>query len=157
MSTVTTWETFSRKPEDTEALAANLAPFLRGGETIELKSDLGGGKTTFVRGLVQALGSTDTVASPTFMISKEYASPNFRIVHFDFYRLQEAGDIREALLEAALDDKTVCIIEWGDILDDVLPKNRTIIEIERVPTGEDERLITIATPQAYLLEGVRHD
>lgn len=154
MNTVTTWQTLSQSSAETEAVAAKLAPYLRGGETFELKSDLGGGKTTFVHGLVTALGSTDHVSSPTFMISKEYATPAFRILHFDFYRLHTAGDVAEALREAALDDKTVCIIEWGDIVDDVLPENRTIITLARTPDDENSRVINVNTHHKYLLTGV---
>lgn len=154
MSTVTTWQTFTHDSAETERIAAKLARCLRGGETIELKSDLGGGKTTFVRGLVKGLDSDDHVASPTFMISKEYASPKFRIVHFDFYRLQRAGDVVEALREAVLDDQSICVIEWGDIVDDILPTDRTIVSLERVASDENSRLIDIKTPQPYLLEGL---
>ncbi len=152
MSTDTTWQTLSQSAEDTEHIAAKLARQLRGGETIELKSDLGGGKTTFTKGLVAALGSTDHVSSPTFMISKEYTSPQFRIVHFDFYRLQTAGDVSEALREAALDESTICVVEWGDIVDDVLPANRTIISFERDATNESARAITISSPHSYLFK-----
>ena len=154
MSTVKTWETFSQSSAETEAVAAKLAPYLRGGETLELKSDLGGGKTTFVKALVQALGSTDHVSSPTFMISKEYVTPKFRIVHFDFYRLDAAADIAEALREAALDEQTVCIIEWGDILEDILPQNRTIIRIDRLPDDENGRKITVSSLDLRLIEGL---
>jgi len=154
MSTAKTWETSSQSSEDTEALAEKLAPFLRGGETIELQSDLGGGKTTFVRGLVKGLGSDEHVSSPTFMISKEYASPRFRIVHFDFYRLQTAGDIREALREAALDVQTICLVEWGDIVEDVLPDNRMIIRIDRAPADENLRKISVTSENTALLEGL---
>ncbi len=88
------------------------------------------------------------------MISKEYASPKFRIVHFDFYRLQRAGDVVEALREAVLDDQSICVIEWGDIVDDILPTDRTIVSLERVASDENSRLIDIKTPQPYLLEGL---
>ena len=151
MSTDTTWQTSTHGSAETERIAAKIALSLRGGETIELKSDLGGGKTTFVRGLVGGLGSDDHVASPTFMISKEYTSPKFRIIHLDFYRLQQAGDVAEALREAALDDQSICVVEWGDIIDALLPTDRTIITFERDAEDENSRKITIRTPFKYLL------
>ena len=154
MSTDKIWEISSQSSEETEAIAAKLAPLLRGGETIELQSDLGGGKTTFVRGLVKALGSSAHVSSPTFMISKEYEAPRFRIVHFDFYRLLAAGDVSEALREASLDDGTVCLVEWGDIVDDVLPADRIIVGIERTADNEDGRVIKISSPDSVLMEGL---
>ena len=130
MNTAVTLQISSHSSNETEAFAAQLAVNLTGGEVIELKSDLGGGKTTFTKGLVKALGSTDHVTSPTFTVSKEYNSSKFRILHFDFYRLNDAMYVAEALAEAALDTKTICIIEWGNIVDNVLPKDRIIISLQ---------------------------
>src|SRR5690606_23307454 len=87
----------TNSPEQTEQFAQILASKLRGGEVIELVSDLGGGKTTFTRGLVGGLKSTDTVASPTFTISREYTGGRLHVYHFDFYRLGEAGIVGDEL------------------------------------------------------------
>ena len=152
MSTVTTWQTLSQGPAETEQIAAQVARSLRGGEVIELKSDLGGGKTTFVRGIMTGLESPDHVSSPTFMISKEYNSSNFRVVHFDFYRLHDAGSIAESLREATLDAKSICLVEWGDIVEDILPAHRTVVTLKRTSTDELQRQIIIKTPDRYLLE-----
>ena len=140
----------SHSSAETEAFAARLAVNLQGGEVIELKSDLGGGKTTFTRGLVQALGSNDHVSSPTFTISKEYTSSKFRILHYDFYRLHDATYVQEALSEAQLDTSTICVVEWGDLVDTVLPKNRIIITLERTAQNEDDRVINVTAPQKII-------
>jgi tRNA threonylcarbamoyladenosine biosynthesis protein TsaE len=155
MSTVTTLQISSHHSDETEALAARLAVNLRGGEVIELKSDLGGGKTTFTRGLVRALGSKDHVSSPTFMVCKEYQSPKYRIVHFDFYRLADASFVAEALSEALLDAGTICIVEWGDIVDNVLPKQRLLVSFERASSAQDDRTITMKSGYDYLLNGLK--
>lgn len=155
MNTGTTWQTESISSAQTEQLAEALGHNLRGGETIELVSDLGGGKTTFTRGLTRGAGSTDRVGSPTFTLSREYKAPKFTIAHFDFYRLGEAGIMGDELEELLGDPAYVAVIEWGDIVHDVLPKMRLTVQIEQ--TGDDTRLITMVYPEqlTYLVEGVK--
>ncbi len=120
---------------------------LRGGEVIELVSDLGGGKTTFVRGLARGLGSTDRVSSPTFTISKVYKVPgSLALHHFDFYRLPEAGLIAEELADVLDDPRNIVVVEWAGIVQDVLPQSKLTIRIEKTP--EDERIFHItASPE----------
>ena len=106
MSTEGTWltnSTSSDSAEATELLGERLGKSLRGGEVIELVSDLGGGKTTFVRGLARGAGSHDKVASPTFTISKTYVTDGYEIHHFDFYRLNDAGIVADELAEVVGD------------------------------------------------------
>ncbi len=122
---------------------------LSGGEVIELVSDLGGGKTTFVKGLVQGLGSRDTVASPTFTLKKIYRSPKLSIYHYDFYRLDGAGIMRDELAESIQDKSAVTVIEWSDIVKDVLPANRLSIKFEPTANFADEREITIKYPEGF--------
>ena len=128
---------------------------MKGGEVIELVSDLGGGKTTFVRGLARGTGSPDRVASPTFTISRVYTSPSFEIHHFDFYRLGEAGLIAEELDEVLNDPTIVTVVEWADIVQDVMPAKRLTVAIEKTPT--DGRILTFRAPEslAYLVQAVR--
>jgi tRNA threonylcarbamoyladenosine biosynthesis protein TsaE len=121
---------------------------------IELVSDLGGGKTTFTRGLARGAGSKDKVGSPTFTLSREYTAPNFIIAHFDFYRLAEAGIVADELAEQIGDSAYVCVVEWGDIVHDVLPEKRITVRIDQA--GGDERLLTISYTKdlSYLMEGI---
>lgn len=114
---------------ETEQIGEDIGKRLKGGEIIELMSDLGGGKTTFTRGLVRGAGSTDHVASPTFTVSKVYKAHKFDIHHFDFYRLPEAGLLEHELSDLLGDAQTVVVVEWGDIIKHVLPKERITIEI----------------------------
>lgn len=155
MSIDTTWQTTSTVSEQTEQLGEKLGASLKGGEVIELISDLGGGKTTLTRGLVRGTGSADKVASPTFTISKFYATPAFDIHHFDFYRLSEAGIVADELAEVVGDPKAVVVVEWADIVHDVLPKDRLSVSITQTPTGD--RLITFKATERlhYLIQAVQ--
>jgi len=141
--------------DQTEALGEFIGRRLKGGEVIELSSDLGGGKTTFVRGLARGAGSSDVVGSPTFILSKIYDSQSLHIHHFDFYILQDAGITRQELREILDDPTAVVVVEWSDIVKDILPEDRLSIKLERDASGEDVRIINAdyAEKFAYLLEG----
>lgn len=152
MNTGMTWQTVSTSSDQTEQLAEKLGHSLRGGEVLELVSDLGGGKTTFTRGLVRGTGSTDKVASPTFTLSREYKAPSFTIAHFDFYRLGEAGIMGDELAEILADPAYVIVVEWGDIVHDVLPADRLTVRITLQADGS--RTLDFIYPEklAYLVE-----
>jgi tRNA threonylcarbamoyladenosine biosynthesis protein TsaE len=150
-----TWQTISADSESTERIGEQIGKQLRGGEMIELISDLGGGKTTFTRGLARGAGSKDKVASPTFTISKMYDTGNLQIHHFDFYRLQEAGIVADELAEIIGDPKAVAVVEWGDVVQDVLPKERLTLTITQTPEGDRKLAFAYAESLAYLLEGVQ--
>lgn len=121
---------------------------------MQLSSDLGGGKTTFVRGLAKGASSKDTVSSPTFTISKKYKTPLFGIYHFDFYRLNEPGLIKYELAELIKDKQDVIVVEWADNVKDILPINTLNISIKY--SGEDTRHIEIEynSENLNLLEGL---
>lgn len=139
---------------DTWRLGEAVGQNLRGGEVIELISDLGGGKTAFVRGLVKGAGSKDDVASPTFTISRVYSGPKFDIHHYDFYRLAEPGVVGQELEESLADERSVVAVEWAETIRDVLPESRLIITIKA--TSENSRRFAFSAPpsHAYLVEGI---
>jgi tRNA threonylcarbamoyladenosine biosynthesis protein TsaE len=141
------WQITSTSSADTERLGELLGEQLTGREVIELRSDLGGGKTTMVRGITSGAGSSDRVGSPTFTLSKEYKAKKFDIHHFDFYRLSEAGILKEQLVEAT--QTGVVIVEWADIVKDVLPQDHLSIELKPVAHDPDERQITITYSPSY--------
>ena len=153
MSVSTTWQTSTTSAAETEALAEKLGRALKGGEVIELVSDLGGGKTTFVRGMARGLGSTDRVASPTFTLSRVYGAGEHEIHHFDFYRLHEPGLIAEELADVLVDRHNIVVVEWADIVQDVLPKRRLTVHITHAANG---RSLTFRCPDAlhYLIEAI---
>jgi len=152
MSIDMTWRTSSTDSEDTETLGAQIGSRLRGGEVIELVSDLGGGKTTLVRGLARGAGSSDHVASPTFTISREYRTSSLTLHHFDFYRLHEAGIMADELHELLHDPHAVVLVEWSDVVQHVLPAKRLTIRISH--TGDEERHVTLSYPKEleYLVQ-----
>lgn len=119
---------------------------------IELVSDLGGGKTTLVRGIGRGAGSRDVVSSPSFTLSKVYKTGDLDIHHFDFYRLPEPGLMEHELVDVLEDPRRVLIVEWGHALHHVLPGKR--LKIHLVKTGDDTReLECICPPELeYLLE-----
>jgi tRNA threonylcarbamoyladenosine biosynthesis protein TsaE len=148
MSTVMTWQMRSTSSADTERLGELLGMQLKGGEVIELRSDLGGGKTTFVRGLARGIGSKNTVTSPTFTLNKIYKAKNgLQIHHFDFYRLDQAGVVAEQWAESVGGPKNIVVIEWSDIVKGVLPKEFLTIEFLPVAADSDERSISFNYPQ----------
>jgi tRNA threonylcarbamoyladenosine biosynthesis protein TsaE len=142
-------------PQDTEVLAEEIGRSLRGGEVIELVSDLGGGKTTFVRGLAKGAGSVVSVSSPSFTISHEYTTKKFVIHHFDFYRLHNPGIMTHELAELLKDPRAVIVIEWAKVVSDILPKEH--IRVAFRATHELVREISIQCPssQEYLLNAVK--
>lgn len=130
----------------------------RGGETIELVSDLGGGKTVFVQGLAVGLGYHGDVTSPTFVISRDYALPGgLGLHHFDLYRIA-GGDMAAAeLAEFTQDPKAIVAVEWASNVTGVLPEERIIVDI--MPLSESQRQITItATPgYKYIIEAINKE
>lgn len=144
----------SSSVHDTEQFASAIGNRLRGGDLIELVSDLGGGKTTFTRGLVRGTGSTDAVASPTFTLSRVYMAPAFEVHHFDFYRLTESGLAAHELQDLLGQPEIVVVVEWGAVVSHVLPERKLTITIAQ--TGDNERTFTCDYPPelAYILEGL---
>jgi tRNA threonylcarbamoyladenosine biosynthesis protein TsaE len=144
----------TNSPEETEELAMQIARRLHGGEVIELMSDLGGGKTTFTRGLAAGVDSKDAVASPTFTISREYTGGRLHLYHFDFYRLGEAGIVADEIAEVVGDPEGVVIVEWAEVVQHVLPEERLHITI--TASNEQQREFTIQFPDslAYLMENM---
>lgn len=143
-------------PADTERLGFVIGKKLQGGECIELVSDIGGGKTTFTRGLVRGIGSQDKVTSPTFTIGKQYTSKDLICYHFDFYRLNDPGLVAEELAEALADEKAIKVIEWAESVTDALPKDRIIMHLDRVRDSSDERSCRIVYSERYKksIEGI---
>ena len=147
------WKTTTDSAEATERLGETIGRRLRGGEVIELVSDLGGGKTTFVRGLARGAGSRDHVASPTFTVVREYRTGRLTIHHFDFYRLPDAGVLGSELHELLQDPHAVVAVEWSDIVRHVLPARRLTIDIRQTPEGARELACRFPSALSYLIEG----
>jgi tRNA threonylcarbamoyladenosine biosynthesis protein TsaE len=145
------WQTSSTSLDDTARLSETIGRNLRGGEVIEFVSDVGGGKTTFVRGLAKGFGSNDAVGSPSFTLSKEYTSSDRTMYHFDFYRLHDPGILANEIAEVINDPRAVVVVEWANIVENVLPPKRVTIKI--TSTGETDRKFEISYPRelSYLI------
>lgn len=126
----------------TQIFGINLGSRLKGGEIIVLTSDLGGGKTTLVKSIAKGAGSKDLVSSPSFTICNQYLASVFTIYHFDFYRLNDPGIISLELNELIEDKKAVIIIEWPQIVDNILPESR-LININIQIKSENSRIFNI--------------
>lgn len=139
---------------ETECIGQKIGAKLKGGEVVELISDLGGGKTTITKGIVEGTGSKDMVASPSFTISYLYSCKNFNIHHFDFYRLVDPGVVKLSIAEAVEMGSDIIIVEWGDIVSDALPLNRVTIKLTSLEDDPDKRQIEINIPDelSYLAE-----
>jgi tRNA threonylcarbamoyladenosine biosynthesis protein TsaE len=125
-------------------VAQRLAKLLKGGEVIELTSDLGGGKTTFVQGLAAGLGYNGPVTSPTFTLSQIYKlSEPLELHHYDLYRLGQSGVVGDELAEDLEDAHIITVIEWAGIVEDELPKDRLRISFE--VTGDRTRQLTVTS------------
>ncbi len=112
------------------------------GQVIELIGDVGAGKTTFTRGLAKGLGIKEEITSPSFTISKVYSLPNGKtLTHYDFYRLQDPGLMKEDLEESISNPNNYTIIEWGESVSDILPKNHTTINIKYNDDGSREVIL----------------
>ena len=132
----------SRKSEKTTELGQSLGRILKGGEIIVLEGDLGGGKTTFTKGVALGLGIKNEIISPTFTIERQYVSQsqkskvksqNLALHHFDFYRIDSPNDIVGLELKEVLSDKnSITVIEWGNKIEEILPKERLEIKFKYV-------------------------
>jgi len=147
MSTTLTWQVISIDSDETERLGELFGKAISAPALLELRADLGGGKTTFVRGLARGLESKDIVSSPTFTLAKTYKTKKGSLNHFDFYRLAEPGILKAELKEALEDGSAITAVEWSAIVNDVLPAERLIIEFVPTASNPDERQVTVKYPE----------
>lgn len=130
--------------EDTYQLGVALGEKAKQGEVYCLSGDLGVGKTLFTQGFAKGLGVEDSVNSPTFTIVQEYDGSVFPFYHFDVYRISEVEEMDEIGYEDYFYGDGVCLIEWAEMIDEILPKERTWITIKkRLEKGFDYREISI--------------
>ena len=126
-----------------KTFGAAIGAVLHGGEVIELIGDVGSGKTTLVKGIAVGLDIDEYVQSPSFTINRVYKGRNdLTLAHYDFYRLEEAGIMANELSEVVGDPSTVTVIEWGGVVDGVLPKDRMTIHI--TSPSETSRQISVS-------------
>ena len=115
--------------EETIALGNRLGLLLQPNMLLTLSGDLGAGKTTFTKGIGQGLGITKVINSPTFTILKQYQG-RLNLSHFDAYRLEGQDD--DLGFEEIFDSDDVCVVEWTNFIEDILPVDRLTIEIKKI-------------------------
>ena len=133
----------TNNPEATEVLGEKLGREARAGQIYCLSGDLGVGKTVFTKGFAKGLGITEHVTSPTFAIVNEYEG-RLPLYHFDVYRIGDVEEMDEIGYEDYIYGEGVSLIEWANLIEEILPEHYTEIKIEKnLEKGFDYRRITI--------------
>ena len=123
--------------KDTEKLGENIGQKVQPGTVIALIGDLGTGKTTLTKSIARGLGVTETVTSPTFNIIREYRSGRLPLYHFDVYRIGDPDEMFELGYEEYFYGDGVCVVEWADIIEELLPEDAVVITIDRGASDEE--------------------
>lgn len=139
--------------DETQALGQRLAKRLLPGDVIAYFGDLGAGKTALTRGIVQGLGVTDLVTSPTYTIVNEYLTGRIPLFHFDMYRLGSSDELFDIGWEDYLARGGVCAVEWSENVEDAL-RDAIHITIEKDPLEPDTRRITIEGGSRFEAAGI---
>ena len=121
---------YIKNEHDTEEFGMKLASSLEPGDLVALIGDLGTGKTTLTKYIAKGLGVTENIDSPTFNIVKEHKSGIIPLFHFDVYRLSSGDELLDIGADEYFYSDGVCIIEWADIVADVVPEKAKVILIE---------------------------
>ena len=130
--------------DDTFALAKELAESAGRQDIYALIGDLGAGKTAFAKGFAAGLGVKESVVSPTFTLVQIYESGRMPLYHFDVYRIGDISEMDETGYEDCFYGEGVTLVEWADLIRDILPEETIYVTIERKPDkGSDHRKITI--------------
>lgn len=132
----------SHSSSDTMDFAKNLASKLHVGDVIVLSGELGAGKTKFTEGFLKYFGLDNEISSPTFSIVNEYKKDNINIYHFDVYRLEDVSEFY-AIGGEEYFSSGICIIEWGEIIEEALPQRYIKISFEKDQTDENIRYLKI--------------
>ncbi|MFV0528484.1 MAG: tRNA (adenosine(37)-N6)-threonylcarbamoyltransferase complex ATPase subunit type 1 TsaE [Lachnospiraceae bacterium] len=137
-----TFETYT--PQETFAIGRQIGEAARKGQVYALLGDLGTGKTVLSQGVAAGLGITGIVNSPTFTIVQVYDEGRLPFYHFDVYRIEDIEEMQEIGYEEYFYGEGVCLVEWADLMMELMPEDTTIIRIEKVlDKGFDYRRITV--------------
>lgn len=134
----------TKSPEETFQLGEELGRKAVPGQVFTLTGDLGVGKTVFTQGLAKGLGIEEPVNSPTFTIVQVYEEGRLPFYHFDVYRIGDVEEMEEVGFDDYVMGEGVSLIEWADLIEEILPEKRTEIRIEKdFEQGFDYRKITV--------------
>lgn len=132
----------SNSENDTKKFAKEFASKSKNGDVIVLSGDLGSGKTKFTEGFLSYFGLENEISSPTFTIVNEYHKNDINIYHFDVYRLEDSSEFY-AIGGEEYFERGICIIEWGELIQDALPKKYIKINFSRCPEDDNSRILNI--------------
>ena len=135
--------------KETERIGEAIGRAAEPGTVVALIGDLGTGKTTLTKSIARGLGVTETVTSPTFNIIREYKSGRIPLYHFDVYRIGDPDEMFELGYEEYFYGDGICVVEWADIIEELLPEDAVIIRIER-GASEEEREYRIESEDGKL-------
>ncbi len=137
-------EVICKSVNETKQFARGLSKYFQEGQVIALKGDLGSGKTTFSQGIAEGVGVEQHVGSPTFKLVSEYVGEVFKLYHVDCYRLNNADEFLnlggENLL---LPDDGITLIEWANVIQELLPEDVIEIVFSRVKGEPNKRILKI--------------
>ena len=134
----------TKSPEETFRVGMRLGQKAAAGQVFTLTGDLGVGKTVFTQGLARGLGIVEPVSSPTFTIVQVYDEGRLPFYHFDVYRIGDVEEMDEVGFDDYIMGDGVSLIEWADLIEEILPEKRTEVHIEKdLEQGFDYRKITI--------------
>lgn len=123
--------------ENINAAAAEFLKELGDRKIVAFYGSMGAGKTTFIKAICDVLGVTDTVNSPTFAIVNEYlAASGDSVYHFDFYRIKKIEEAYDFGYEDYFYSGNLCLIEWPELIEELLPEDTVRVKIEEIETGE---------------------
>lgn len=138
----TIYETYSA--EETHALGRQIGERAKPGDVYTLVGDLGVGKTVFTQGIAEGLGIKESVCSPTFTIVQVYDEGRLPFYHFDVYRIGDVAEMDEIGYEDYFYGEGLCMIEWANLIEEILPEQRYEVTIEKdLDKGFEYRRITI--------------
>ena len=144
-----TYKFTSHSSDETMKFASKLASKLHIGDVVVLSGELGAGKTKFTEGFLKYFGLDKEISSPTFNIVNEYKKDDIKIYHFDVYRLEDVDEFY-AIGGEEYFSSGICIIEWGELIEEALPNDYIKISFEKDLNDENIRYLTIASEDTQL-------
>ncbi len=138
------YQFISKSEQDTIDFANQLASKLNKKDIVLLSGELGSGKTKFVQGILKYFGLENEISSPTFTIVNEYSASICPIYHFDVYRLSDIDEFF-AMGGEEYFENGICLIEWGEIIEDILPSDYIKITFQKDSSNENYRNLKIET------------
>ena len=134
----------SKSAEETRTIAEALAKEARPGMIYAFRAEMGAGKTVFSQGFARGLGIEGPVSSPTFTLLQVYEGGRLPLYHFDVYRIEDPEEMQEVGLDEYLFGDGVCLIEWSELIEELLPEGCIRIIIEKDKSGDfDHRIIRV--------------